>query len=394
MADRAGIDAGRLKGVSRWMEGHVAAGHVAGMAVQIAHQGRVVYDKRRGLADIEAERAVADDTIWRMYSMTKPITCFAALRLYEQGAFRMDQPAAEFLPGLGDGGVWVGGMAAAEQVEPLRRPVTVHDLFTHQAGLVYPVAAGNAVERAFARKGLSFGRAGESMADVTARLKDVPLLFQPGAHWHYSIAHDVLGRVIEVITGETLGAALARLVFEPLGMVDTGFGLTPEQEGRLAACYEPGPGGLQRMAEMDDPKFRLPVKMERGGGGLFSTIDDYQRFATMLLRRGKGLLGRKTFEAMVTNQIGGPLAAREWAPCGDPTYEGRGYGLGVGVMLEPGRTQGLGSVGDFGWNGWASTMFWVDPEEELVVIAMTQLVPHGVQPLLPELRALAYQALV
>ncbi|MCE8527026.1 beta-lactamase family protein [Ruegeria pomeroyi] len=391
-----GVDPNRLRRISRWMEGHVRDGRLSGLAVQIARRGQVVFSERAGHADAAAGRAVAPDTIWRIYSMTKPVTSLALLMLYEEGAFQLDQPVADFLPAFADPQVWTGEGHALTETEPARRQITIHDLLTHQAGIVYGDPRGNALEQALSASGLDFDRGFATMAEAVEALAAFPLAFHPGARWFYGLSTDVLGHLIEVISGQTLGGFLKSRIFDPLGMTDTGFSVPEDKAGRLATLYDHAGGGYVPSASQD--RCLAPVTLESGGGGLVSTMVDYQRFATMLLQRGAydggRLLGRKTFDLMVSNQMGGDLASRGQAHFSETTFEGIGFGLGVSVMLDPVRARIVGSPGEFAWGGMASTAFWVDPVEEMTVILMTQLIPSSAYTLRRQLRVLSYQALV
>jgi CubicO group peptidase (beta-lactamase class C family) len=394
--EKLDLDPDRLGRIATWMEAHVAAGRLPGLAVRVTHRGRVAFDHRTGLRDVAGGLPVEPDTVWRIYSMTKPVTSVAALMLYEEGAFQLDQPVADFLPEFRAVPVWKGEGHALDDTVPCDRPVTIHDLMTHQSGLVYGDPEGTALERACSAAGLDFGRPGDTMADAVRRLAALPLAFQPGARWFYGLSTDVLGRLVEVISGRRLGDFLADRIFGPLGMSDTGFALQPGQRDRLAALYVWQPGGFHEIEGKYG--YAPPVSLESGGGGLVSTMDDYQRFASMFLGRGRypggRLLGAKTFDLMVSNHMGGDLASRGQAHFSETTFHGIGFGLGMSVMLDPAAARIVGSPGEFAWGGMASTAFWVDPAEELTVILMTQLVPSSSYALRRQLRVLTYQALV
>ncbi|MFV1442086.1 serine hydrolase domain-containing protein [Phaeobacter sp. JH20_30] len=391
-----GFDPQRLRRISRWMEAHVREGRLSGLAVQIARRGEIAFSERTGYSGTANGQPVAPDTIWRIYSMSKPVTSLALLMLYEEGAFQLDQPIADFLPKFAGIRVWKGPGHALDATEPARRQITIHDLLTHQAGIVYGDPQGNALEQALSAAGLDFDRRFESMAEAVDALAGFPLAFHPGDRWFYGLSTDVLGRLIEVISGQSLGAFLKSRIFDPLGMVDTGFSVSSDKAKRLATLYDHKEGGF--VASTNQDRCAAPVTLESGGGGLVSTMDDYQRFATMLLRRGVHdggrLLGRKTFDLMVSNHMGGDLASRGQAHFSETTFEGIGFGLGVSVMLDPAKAKILGSPGEFAWGGMASTAFWVDPVEEMTVILMTQLVPSSAYSLRRQLRVLSYQALV
>ena len=392
----SGFDPQRLRRISQWMEAHVREGRLSGLAVQIARRGEIAFSECAGYADTATRRPVAPDAIWRIYSMTKPVTSIALMMLYEEGAFQLDQPVANFLPAFSAPRVWKGPGHALDATEPARRPITILDLLTHQAGIIYGDPQGNALEQALSAAGLDFDRSLVTMAEAVDALAGFPLAFHPGDRWFYGLSTDVLGHLIEVISGQTLGAFLKARIFDPLGMVDTGFSVPDHKASRLATLYEHSSAGFTPSAHQD--RCVAPVTLESGGGGLVSTMADYQRFATMMLRRGAfdggALLGRKTFDLMVTNHMGGDLASRGQAHFSETTFEGIGFGLGVSVMLDPARAKIVGSPGEFAWGGMASTAFWVDPIEELTVILMTQLVPSSAYTLRRQLRVLSYQALV
>lgn len=393
------LDRNRLERIAIWMADHVAAGRLAGLDVQICQHQQICFSRQHGPADIEAGRPVATDTVWRIYSMTKPITSLAALMLYESGAFQLDQPVADFIPDFARLRVWEGGNAPLSQTMPLARPVTIHDLMTHQSGLIYGFLSNNKLGRAYAHNGLNLDRHGDIMANAVTRLCDLPLLFQPGTRWFYGLSTDVLGHLVEIISGLTLGAFMDQHIFQPLGMNDTGFALKSDHPPRLAALYGPTPerNGLIRLETAQSP-FVPPVTLESGGGGLISTMADYQRFATMMLNRGAysggRLLGSQTFAMMVANQMGTDLAGRGQPHFAETTMEGIGFGLGVAVTLDPVRAKILGSRGEFSWGGLASTTFWVDPQQDLTAILMTQLSPSSTYTLRRQLRVLTYQALI
>jgi CubicO group peptidase (beta-lactamase class C family) len=391
-----GFDPLRLQRIADWMKAHVHDGRLSGLAVQLVRHGETVFSEQAGYRDAASRQPVTPDTIWRIYSMTKPITSLALLMLYEEGAFQLDQPVADFLPAFADPRVWRGEGHALTETVPARRQITIHDLLTHQSGIVYGDPQGTALERALSEAGLDFNRGLPTMAQAVDRLAAFPLAFHPGERWFYGLSTDVLGRLIEVISGQTLGAFLTARVFEPLGMTDTGFSVPKDKLGRLATLYDHTGGGFAASARQD--RCIAPVTLESGGGGLVSTMADYQQFATMLLRRGAydggSLLGRKTFDLMVSNQMGGDLASRGQAHFSETTFEGIGFGLGVSVMLDPTRAKIVGSPGEFAWGGMASTAFWVDPAEDMTVILMTQLIPSSAYTLRRQLRVLSYQALV
>ncbi len=396
MQDILGFDAKRLSRISQWMQSHVDDGRLPGLAVQVSRRGEIAFSERAGFQDVEKQLPVRSDALWRIYSMTKPITSIGVLMLYEEGTFQLDQPVADFLPAFADVQVWRGPGHALDETDPLMRPITVHDLLTHQSGLVYGDPEGTLLERELSEQGLDFDRDVSTMAEAVDRLTRLPLAFQPGQRWSYGLSTDVLGHFIEVLSGRSLRDFFKSRIFAPLNMTQTDF-IVPENEAhRLAVLYEHDKDGFSRAA--DQNTCASPKTLQSGGAGLVSTMEDYQRFADMLLRRGAcdggHLLGRKTFDLMVRNHMGGDLASRGQPHFSETTMEGIGFGLGLSVMLDPARARITGSPGEFAWGGWASTAFWVDPVEEMTVILMTQLAPSSAYTLRRQLRVLSYQALV
>ncbi|WP_246660133.1 serine hydrolase domain-containing protein [Rhizobium sp. FKL33] len=393
---RLGFDPARLARIERWMADHVASGRLPGLAVQIKRHGVLAFSERIGHSDVETDAPVSADTIWRIYSMTKPVTSLAIMMLYEEGHFQLDQPVADFIPDFARLPVWRGGDHNLHATNPLARPITIHDLLTHQSGLVYGDPEGNVVERAYTEAGLDFDRPGDCMTEAIGRLCRLPLAFQPGARWGYGLSTDVLGHLVEVISGNTLGAFFKSRIFDPLGMRDTDFVVPAAKRARLAALYEREGARIRRVVDTDDNVNGMAI--ESGGGGLYSTMDDYQAFASMLLARGRTpggrLVGRKTFDLMASNHMGDDLASRGQSHFSETTFEGIGFGLGFSVMLDPQRAKIPGSPGEFAWGGMASTAFWVDPAEQMTVILMTQLIPSSAYALRRQLRVLSYAALV
>ncbi|MDZ7811516.1 MAG: serine hydrolase domain-containing protein [Arhodomonas sp.] len=394
------------------MDEQVERQRLPGASVLVARRGRVAFFERAGLRDREAGVPVTADTLFRVFSMTKPLVSVAVLQRYEQGDFQLDDPIERFLPELADMQVMTGGDAAAPRLEPVAEPITIRHLLTHTAGLTYWFMDDSPVSALYRRAGVDFVRGEGALAEMVRRLGELPLLDHPGRRWCYSVATDVLGRLLEVLSGEPLDVYLQRSVLAPLGMHDTGFSVPDERLHRFAALYGPpgstglldgsGPapadGGLELLETPADSPFRAPVRLFSGGGGLISTAPDYWRFCEMMRRGGEldgvRLLGRKTVAYMTRNHLPGDLTAMGRPRFSETRYDGIGFGLGFSVMLDPVRAQILGSVGEYGWGGVASTAFWVDPAEELVVLLLTQLMPSWSYPLRQQLRVLVYQALV
>jgi CubicO group peptidase (beta-lactamase class C family) len=399
--EEVGFDPQRLQRVDTHFRRYVDDGRLAGWTVAVARRGRVSMLAHYGLADIEAQRPVADDTIWRIYSMTKPVTSVAVLMLYERGLLELTDPVARYIPAFADMRVYRGGSAAKPGTVPASEPMRVWHLLTHTAGLTYGFHHAHAVDEIYRAKGFEFGTPrGMDLAAACDAWAAMPLLFEPGAEWNYSVATDVLGRIVEVVSGERLDTFLTEHVFAPLGMDDTGFWVAPDELDRLAGLYMPNPaGGLLRNTSMGDAATREPSFLS-GGGGLVSTAADYHRFAQMLARGGEldgsRLLGPHTVAYMTRNHLPGGADLETF---GRPIFaesanRGVGFGLGVSVVVDAAAGKMLTHEGEFAWGGLASTAFYVDPAAEVTAMFFTQLLPSSTYPIRSQLRALVNQALV
>ena len=397
--EEVGLSSPRLARIGGWMRRWVDSERLPGLLVAVVRDDRLAWIETCGLRDVEAGLAAAPDTIYRLYSMTKPITTVAALMLYEEGCFQLDDPVARFLPAFSQTRVYAGGSAESFETEPLARPITVHDLMTHTSGLTYAFQDEHPVDALYRRHGIEFNANLGPLADLVEATAAQPLAFQPGTRWNYGVSTDVLGRLVEIWSGLSLDAFLAKRIFAPLGMTDTGFHVPEEQRERFASNYtRPDGGGLALVDAASESRFLEPAATLSGGGGLVSTAADYLRFTRML--RGRGtlgdtrLLGRKTVEHMTANQLPGDLADMGQPRFSETPFTGVGFGLGVSVMLDPAKARIVGSPGEYAWGGMASTAFWVDPAEDLIVLLLTQLSPSSTYPIRRELRVLAYQALL
>jgi CubicO group peptidase (beta-lactamase class C family) len=398
-AIKAGLDPDRLDRIGTWMRRWTDSGRLAGMSVLVHRRGHTVYRHHEGLADKERNRPMAPDTVVRLYSMTKPLTSVAIMMLYEQGLFQLDDPIAHALPCFANPRVWDGDGRAPV---PAERGITYRDLLTHTSGLTYGFMNATPVDALYREHGIDFQTADASLADVVERAAAQPLLAQPGTRWNYSIATDVLGRLVEVHAGQPFDEFLADHVLQPLGMDETSFTVRPDQATRFAANYARAPEAQQNGAAtlLDDPATSrfLTKRLPSGGGGLVGTAGNYMRFCRFLLGKGEldgtRLLGRKTVELMMSNHLNGDMAAMGQARFSESTYTGIGFGLGFSVMLDPARAQIVGTPGECAWGGAASTAFWVDPAEDLAVVMLTQLTPSSTYPIRRELRVLTYAALV
>ncbi|HEY2999798.1 MAG TPA: serine hydrolase domain-containing protein [Acidimicrobiales bacterium] len=403
--DAAGFDAGRLARVDEHLRSrYVDPGKIAGCQVVVARRGQVAHASSIGLADRERDRPVADDTIWRLYSMTKPVTGVALLSLYERGQFQLADPVDRYIPEFRDLKVGVrradGG--GYDLVDP-QRPMSVRDAMMHMTGIGYGPRGARLDLAAAGDRPASIGLGpGATLATLVERLAGEPLRFHPGTQWLYSWSTDVCARLVEVISGQRFDDYLRATVFEPLGMHDTGFSVPDAEVGRFAALYRRD--AHKRLVLSDDPetsRYRREQTFLSGGGGLVSTAADYLRFCLMLAGGGEldgvRVLGRKTVELMRTNHLPGGGSLRQYAlpgGYGEVGFDGMGFGLTVAVSQGPAATQAAGSPGEFMWGGMASTIFWIDPLEDLVTVFMTQLVPSGTFNFRGQLKALVYGALV
>jgi len=396
------IDPARLERLDRHFERYVEDGRLAGWQLLIARDGHVVHAARHGLRDLEAGLPVEEDTLWRIYSMTKPVTSVAAMMLYEEGAFELKDPVHRYLPAFRDMRVYRSGSSLNPATEPAVEPIRMWHLLTHTSGLTYGWQRAHAVDAMYRDAGFEWGTPpGVDLETCCERWASLPLLFQPGREWAYGVSTDVVGRVVEVLSGQTLDAFLAERIFEPLGMTDTGFSVAEADAGRLAALYSPHPEtGLATRNDALGRAILQPPGAPSGGGGLASTAADYHRFAQMLAREGEldgvRLLGPRTVRMMASNHLpGGADLERFGRPLfAETTFDGVGFGLGFSVVLDPVAARFPSSRGEFAWGGAASTAFWVDPVERMTVLFLTQLLPSSTHPIRSQLHQLVAQALL
>ena len=398
-AESTGLAPDRLARITTWANALVASGKLAGLITLVARRGHVAHFEACGKADLARGTAMKHDTIVRIYSMTKPLTSTAIMMLYEEGRFQLDDPISRFIPAFKDQRVYTGASRGKIDTVPAVRGITFRDLLSHTSGLTYGFMESTAVDALYRKTGVDFGTAETSLKDVVEKAAALPLIAQPGTAWNYSIATDVLGYLVEVVSGVPFEKFLMERVIKPLKMVDTDFYVPEAKQGRFAANYAAdGKGGLTLIDDPAKSRYLRPRSVNSGGGGLVSTASDYARFCQFMLNKGTldgvRLLGRKTVEAMTSNHLNGDMAAMGAARFSEATYEGNGFGLGFSVMLDPARNQIIGTPGEFAWGGAASTAFWVDPAEEMYVVMLTQLMPSSTYPIRRELRVLSYQAVV
>lgn len=401
--EQVGLSTERLARIDAHLKrAYVDPGKIAGALTLVWRRGEIAHCSPLGLADRERGVPMAEDTIFRIYSMSKPITSVALMMLHEHGLFRLDDPVHRFIPSWRDLRVFVGGNAPQFLTERAQRPMSVRDLLTHTSGLTYGFMERTNVDRAYRRLGIgAFGKSfGGDLAGMVEALAGLPLEFSPGTAWNYSVATDVCGRLVEILSGERFDEYLRRHLFEPLGMVDTGFFVPEEKRARFAACYHRAPN--KQLLLMDDPEKSAYLRSPRflgGGGGLVSTAADYLRFCRMLAQGGEldgvRILGRKTIELMTRNHLpdGKDLTASAVGMFSETAMAGTGFGLGFAVNLDPVASGGPGSAGEYSWGGAASTIFWIDPVEELIVIFLPQLFPSRTFDFRGQLKSIVYGAI-
>ena len=373
----------KLASVARTIEAEfLETGRFSGGHLRVLVKGKAIFDARLGQMDVARQRPWSEDAIVRIYSMTKPIVSAALMQLVERGVVHLDQPVSDFLPAWRDQHVWVAGSGETMETVAVATPVTLRHLLTHTAGLTYgtrlALVGGQKVEDPVA---LLYSEADAAAADGLLAYADalgrLPLRYQPGTRWAYSVATDVVGAIVEVAARAPLGDFLEREIFAPLGMADSGFLVPPEKAARLGACYmATADNPLQLVDDTAPSAFLAPPRMESGGGGLVSTMDDYARFAEMLRLRGGTLLTPSSVAAMASNQLPGGAELKDIALISDPRLlpEGMGFGFGLATTLDEKRA-GAPADGDYYWSGAATTIWWVDPARDLTVIFLTQLLP-------------------
>ena len=395
---RAGFSAPRLERITRHLaERYVEPQKIAGCQLVVARHGHVAYHRALGLMDIERSKPMAHDTIFRIYSMTKPITSIALMQLYERGLFQLNDPVHRVIPAWRDQQVYVSG--AGEQMETAapKQPMTFRHVLGHMAGLSYG-ATRHPVDQMYRAHDVVRSE-GATLATFVDKLANVPLHYDPGSRWMYSYATDVCGHLVEALSGQTLDRYFEEHIFAPLGMRDTSFSVAPDSASRFAANYERGPD--KKLKLIDDPatsSYLQAPSFLSGGGGLTGTTADYLRFCEMLRARGKldgeRVIGDRTLAMMHRNHLpgGGDLASLAMGAFSETAYEGVGFGLGFASSLSEVETGALGA-GDYYWGGAASTIFWVDPVEDLVAVFMTQLMPSATFNFRGQLKNIIYSAI-
>ncbi|HVK42459.1 MAG TPA: serine hydrolase domain-containing protein [Phenylobacterium sp.] len=401
-----GLDAGRLERITDHLErNYIAPQKIMGCQVAVARHGHLAYQKSLGSMDLERNKPMADDAIFRIYSMTKPITSIALMTLYEKGYFQLNDPVSRYVPSWKNHRVWVSGEGEDMVTEAPKRPVSFRDVLSHTGGFTYGgglpgVGVQHPVDNIYRELKIRSSGTADTMEGFLDKLAQVPLLYQPGERWMYSLSTDICGALVEVISGKPFAEYLQDEIFGPLGMTDTSFFVAPDKIDRFCANYQRGPD--KKLKLIDDPAtsaFARPAGFESGGGGLTGTTDDYMRFCEMLRRGGEldgaRILGPRTLEMMHMNHLAGgqDLSTIALGSFSETANDGVGFGLGFASTKGQVETGSLGA-GDYYWGGAASTIFWVDPKEELSVVFMTQLMPSGTFNFRGQLKSLIYSAIV
>ena len=400
--ESVGMSSERLASIDRHFRQYVDDGRLPGWQIVVARKGKVVHHSTYGHRDIEGGLPVEADTIWRIFSMTKPITAVLALQLWEEGAFELNDPVAKYIPAFESTKVWRAGSVTKPVLDPQTESMKVWQLFAHTAGLTYGFMYHHPVDELYRRNGFEWGvPKGANLEGVCDALAQLPLLFQPGTEWNYSMGLDVLGRVLEVVSGQSLDELLRTRLLEPLGMHETTWFVPEAHHDRVAKLYVPNPatGTAMKMDVMGQASLHPPQAF-LGGGGLQSTAGDYQRFVQMLSRGGEldgvRILSPRTVKFMASNHLPGNADLTEFGRplFSETAFDGVGFGLGVSVTLDPVKGRVPGNAGEFAWGGAASTAFWVDPVDDLTVTFFTQLLPSSTHPLRSQLKQMVYQSFV
>ncbi|MEE3294964.1 MAG: serine hydrolase domain-containing protein [Pseudomonadota bacterium] len=412
--ESVGLDSRVLKNIGSYLEDYyINPGKLIGTITLVARKGEIAYLDSLGMMDREKKIPMKEDAIFRIFSMTKPITSIALMQLYEKSLFRLDDPVHWYIPSWKNLRVYQSGVYPNFITSRPNRHMTIRDLLTHMSGLTYHFMYRTNVDAAYRLLGIgthgAFGEEGASghnksedgLEEMVNMLSTLPLEFSPGDQWNYSVSTDVLGHLIELFSGMKLDDYFQKNIFEPLEMKDTGFLCPKEKLDRLTSCYEHQVKGNPKL--VDSPKDSWTLKQSKflsGGGGLVSTISDYYNFLSMLLSQGEfnstRIIGRKSLQIMTINHLpsGQDLTDMSQSAFSETPYKGIGFGLGFSIMLDPAKSQVLSDPGEFGWGGMASTVFWVNPKEEMLVIFLTQLIPSVTYQVRRELRTLSYSALM
>jgi CubicO group peptidase (beta-lactamase class C family) len=391
--DTIGFSSERLLRIHSLMNRYVESGKLAGIVTCVVRCGQIVHRETFGHQNLETKTPMSKDSIFRIASMTKPIASVALMMLYEESLFNLTDAVSQYITGFKNAKVW----GADGALEVPVRPMTVQDLLRHSAGLSYGgyTESLSPVDKLYDEADLF--NPNITNAELTERIASLPLMFHPGEKWHYSVATDVVGYLVEVLSDKPLADFLQEKIFDPLGMVDTAFHIEPSKLSRFCTLYGKTSDSDFGVLDLpDSSEYLPPVATHSGGSGLVSTTTDYLQFAQCILNKGElngvRLLGPRTVEFMTCNHL--PAALLPISFEGAEPMLGMGFGLGFGVMLNTAQTGVMGSAGDHGWGGYAETFFWIDPQEDMIAILMSQYQPSQTYPIRKEFRTAVYQALI
>jgi CubicO group peptidase (beta-lactamase class C family) len=394
-----GLSSQRLDRIDQFIKAkYVDSGRLKGALILVARRGEIAHLRALGLADAERGKPMREDTIFRIYSMTKPITSAAFMMLVEEGLVALDDPVSKFIPEWKDLGVYDGGFMETFRTKPPERPMLIVDLMRHTSGLTYGFQQRSNIDAAYRRLGIGEVEKSGTLDSMIEGLARLPLEFSPGTAWNYSVSTDILGYLIGKISGRPFETFLQEQVIGPLGMSDTDFFAPAAKADRLAACYNLSPKGVVLQDDPTTSSYLAPPSLASGGGGLVSTAEDYLKFCQMILNGGAlgeaRLLSPKTVQLMGLNHLpgGADLSTLSRSLFSEAAYAGLGFGLGFSTTIDPAATLIPATAGDLSWGGAASTFFWIDPKEDLIAILMTQLLPSSAYPIRRELRTLVYSA--
>jgi CubicO group peptidase (beta-lactamase class C family) len=408
--EAVGLSASRLARMDEVMKHrYVDTGRLPGVLTMVYRRGMLAHTGMSGHIDIERGKRMREDAIFRIYSMSKPITAVALMMLVEEGLLGLDDDVATYIPSWKNLGVYATGIPSlvptAQPIfmtTPVQRPMKIIDLATHTSGLTYGFMNRTSVDRAYRHARIAEFNAEGGLDAMIEQLATLPLEFSPGTAWNYSVAIDVIGYLVQKLSGMRFGEFLRTRLFKPLGMEDTGFFCPPEKVDRLASCYQPKEGGgIKVQDDAGKSTYAAPPSLESGGGGLVSTAHDYMRFCRMMLHGGRldgaQILSPKTVALFSLNHLPDNRELASMSPPGlfsEAGYAGVGFSLGCGVNINVARTRLPGTLGEYFWGGAASTAFWIDPKEELAVVFMTQVIGSDARlTLRRDLRTLVYSAM-
>jgi CubicO group peptidase (beta-lactamase class C family) len=386
--ESVGLSSSKLDNILPTFKKYIDNGQVPCLSVAVVRHGKIAYFNKSGLRDIENNLPIERDTIFRIYSMSKAITSVAAMILYEEGHFELIDPVSDYLPEFTNQVVYVSGWGDSLKTRIPDKPMTIQQLFTHTSGISY----GNGVTAVDSiYNNLDIWNS-HTLEELTNRIAKAPLMFEPGSEWSYGFSIDVLGRLIEVVSGQTLGDFLNERLFTPLGMVDTGFYVKQKQAHRFSVMYrwvESDSLGLGKLKPILGQTYTDRNRLQLGGSGLVSTVDDYLKFCQMILNEGTlndhCILSSRTVRFMLLNHLPSDV---------NPDLEGLGHGLGFGILTDPTKLGRIGNIGEASWGGYANTFFWIDPKEQLISMVWTQMIPWGIRDFRHQLLPLVHSSIV